>query len=369
MADYLQHAKALMCQADSNALFKARELVTKILNVLPITKLDGTHMLDGWSKIMGAAAVLQEQITSKMANLNSAADDAMRLLLENDAGAANGASQPGQANTPEKGTTSPKKKKKKKEKKSTKKQAQGAAQPAASNSVVDDEQRVQKLKAEMLLARAEENACAQEWAAQRALAQEEQEQNQAPVERAVAKAMPVTPVPTCASSSAVSVAPPLCECPVCLEDYLSPPSDHMPLSLPCGHTQCRLCVEQMEAAALGANMGGGPLVVQCPECRKVLELPPGGSEALPCNYSLLRMVEAALARDAATPAAGANANLNMADKIARLELMWLPANCAAGGGFGPFIVRIEALEAAVVGASCAGALPARVAALEQHSGL
>jgi hypothetical protein len=360
-ASGLQQAKVLVChQTDPKALFDAQQLVIKILDTLPVLNLDGTHMLEGWSRIMGSAAVLLEQITPKMENLKSVADDAMHLLLESDAGAASGASKPGKpgkASTQETGPMSPKKKKKKKAKKNAKKQSQAAAQPqpSPSNTAVDDEQRVERLKAEMLLARSEENARAQEWADQRALAEEDQEQ--APV--------PTAPLP---GPMAVAVAPSLCECPVCLEDYLSPPSDHMPLSLPCGHTQCRLCVENMEAAALGAHTGGGPLIVQCPRCRKVLELPPGGTDALPCNYDLVEVMEA-LARVSASAARENSPPYDLAGKIARLELVWPPATCAAAGGGNGYIARVQALEVAVMGASCVGALPVRVAALEQHSGL
>ena len=42
-------------------------------------------------------------------------------------------------------------------------------------------------------------------------------------------------------------------------------------------------------APIQRQQGGSAPEVQCPECRKVLPLPPGGVGALPCNYSLLHM--------------------------------------------------------------------------------
>jgi curved DNA-binding protein CbpA len=92
---------------------------------------------------------------------------------------------------------------------------------------------------------------------------------------------PPTPPPPAASLR------PKCECPVCLEDYRSPPSARMPVNLPCGHSLCQGCVRQM----CKRTGGGRTARVQCPECRRVLELPPAGVGALPCNYSVVQMIE------------------------------------------------------------------------------
>ena len=48
----------------------------------------------------------------------------------------------------------------------------------------------------------------------------------------------------------------------------------------------------MQTAALRQRKGGEPPRVQCPNCREVVELPPGGVQALCCNYSMVEMLEA-----------------------------------------------------------------------------
>jgi hypothetical protein len=51
----------------------------------------------------------------------------------------------------------------------------------------------------------------------------------------------------------------------------------------------------MQTVALQQRTGGEPPKVRCPECRKMLALPPGGVGALPCNYSLIQVLGAGAA--------------------------------------------------------------------------
>jgi hypothetical protein len=84
------------------------------------------------------------------------------------------------------------------------------------------------------------------------------------------------------------------ECPVCLECYQRPPSVHAPVSLPCGHSVCRQCALDLQTATPSQHRGGGGgaggLTIACPSCCQQLELPPGGAQALPCNYGLVQML-------------------------------------------------------------------------------
>ena len=87
------------------------------------------------------------------------------------------------------------------------------------------------------------------------------------------------------------------ECPVCLECYQQQPSVHAPVSPPCGHSVCRQCALDLQTAAPSQHGGGGGgggaggLAIACPSCCQQLELPPGGAQALPCNYGLVQMLE------------------------------------------------------------------------------
>ena len=85
------------------------------------------------------------------------------------------------------------------------------------------------------------------------------------------------------------------ECPVCMDSYAAPPSQHVPMNLPCGHSVCKLCISKMQTVALQQRRGGEPPKVRCPECRRMLALPPGGVGALPCNYGLMQMLGAGAA--------------------------------------------------------------------------
>lgn len=61
------------------------------------------------------------------------------------------------------------------------------------------------------------------------------------------------------------------ECAICLDSY------EEPKVLPCQHTYCRKCLEQLA-------FGDGRIrKVTCPECRRVIKLPRDGIPSLPCN--------------------------------------------------------------------------------------
>ena len=105
------------------------------------------------------------------------------------------------------------------------------------------------------------------------------------------------PVPPQAMPTPPSPAPSpdlLPECPVCLECYQQPPSVYAPVNLPCGHSVCRQCALDLQTAAPSQHNGrggAGGLAIECPSCCQQLELPPGGAQALPCNYGLVQMLE------------------------------------------------------------------------------
>jgi hypothetical protein len=68
----------------------------------------------------------------------------------------------------------------------------------------------------------------------------------------------------------------------------------------------------------------------------------------------------------AATASGAPSSSALPGRISALERFW---NEPVAGG-GSYVARVEALELIVIGAAqTGGALPARAAALEQHSGL
>ena len=84
----------------------------------------------------------------------------------------------------------------------------------------------------------------------------------------------------------------LLECPICIECYAAPPSENAPMVLPCGHSICRRCAEDLQAAALRSSKGGGLLSIACPSCCRQLDLPQGGVKSLPVNYALVQAAQA-----------------------------------------------------------------------------
>jgi hypothetical protein len=156
-----------------------------------------------------------------------------------------------------------------------------------------------------------------------------------------------------------------------LECYQQLPSVHAPVSLPCGHSVCRQCALDLQTAAPsqhgGGSGGAGGLAIACPSCCQQLELPPGGIQALPCNYGLVQMLEPSAPRPLPPlrAAAGAPSSSVLPGRISALEQLW--SEPVAGGG--SYVARVEALELIVIGAAQTGGLPARAAALEQYSGL
>ena len=69
----------------------------------------------------------------------------------------------------------------------------------------------------------------------------------------------------------------LFECSVCLESLIN----KQPRLLSCGHTFCTPCLQQLS----GGN------TVNCPKCRSLTRLPPGGVQALPKNTDINKMRE------------------------------------------------------------------------------
>ncbi|KAK7882657.1 hypothetical protein WMY93_028831 [Mugilogobius chulae] len=65
-----------------------------------------------------------------------------------------------------------------------------------------------------------------------------------------------------------------------------------PRVLPCSHTFCKTCLDSLLQVSHNYSIWR-PLRVplKCPICRNVTELPPTGTEALPCNVSLKAIIE------------------------------------------------------------------------------
>jgi hypothetical protein len=147
---------------------------------------------------------------------------------------------------------------------------------------------------------------------------------------------------------------------------------HAPVSLPCGHSVCRQCALDLQTAAPSQHGGGratSGLAIACPSCCQQLELPPGGTQALPCNYGLVQVLGPPAPRPLPPQRAAVDAPSSSAlpGRISALERFW---NEPVAGGKLSYVARVEALELIVIGvAQAGGALPARAAALEQHSGL
>lgn len=78
------------------------------------------------------------------------------------------------------------------------------------------------------------------------------------------------------------------DCSICLEDF------RLPRLLPCGHTFCTRCLQQL----VGELQSTNPVFKQqfcCPLCRKVLAVPAGGVQNFPSD---VLMVEAFARRTA-----------------------------------------------------------------------
>jgi ankyrin repeat protein len=177
----------------------------------------------------------------------------------------------------------------------------------------EDRERQQRVREELLLERAE--VAAQEQEFKRALGLHKQEveghlewqgetrggsedQSQQPRQQqqklAVATAVTAATEDLAQAScrGGVGKSVDLLECPICMESYAAPPSENAPVSLPCGHSVCKQCAADMQAAALRCRKGGGPLRIACPSCRRQLDLPPGGVKSLPFNYALVQAAQA-----------------------------------------------------------------------------
>ena len=84
----------------------------------------------------------------------------------------------------------------------------------------------------------------------------------------------------------------LLDCPICIECYAAPPSENAPVMLPCGHSVCKQCSQDLQAATLCCRKGHWLLCIACPSCNKQLDLPPGGVKSLPVNYALVQAAQA-----------------------------------------------------------------------------
>ncbi|XP_071964577.1 uncharacterized protein [Antedon mediterranea] len=74
----------------------------------------------------------------------------------------------------------------------------------------------------------------------------------------------------------------LLECSLCFEQYDE--GYHLPKGLPCYHTFCLTCLQQLEGDKK-------PLRLKCPECRTLHSLSSEGSKGLPSNVTITSLVE------------------------------------------------------------------------------
>ena len=88
------------------------------------------------------------------------------------------------------------------------------------------------------------------------------------------------------------------ECSVCMEEY-GKEDEKCPKLLPCSHTLCLLCLKILVEKMIANG-------IQCPECRKILEVPIGGVEAYPTNRYVLEILGM---RNRATELEVLNANI------------------------------------------------------------
>ena len=68
------------------------------------------------------------------------------------------------------------------------------------------------------------------------------------------------------------------ECPICLEEYCQPKA------LPCQHT---FCLEPCLKDLVNSEKNN----IECPICRKIHDLPNGGVEKFPNNFTMLELLE------------------------------------------------------------------------------
>ncbi|XP_044523639.1 tripartite motif-containing protein 59-like [Gracilinanus agilis] len=65
-----------------------------------------------------------------------------------------------------------------------------------------------------------------------------------------------------------------------------------PRVLPCSHTFCRSCLENvLQASGYFYMQRGMGTPLTCPNCRSVIEIPPPGIESLPINFALRAIIE------------------------------------------------------------------------------
>ena len=69
------------------------------------------------------------------------------------------------------------------------------------------------------------------------------------------------------------------ECPICMERYS--PQERIPKVLPCGHTFCNICLENVASRQR----------LECPNCKVIHKVPSQGVQGFITNYDTLRMLD------------------------------------------------------------------------------